>query len=143
LLRTRARSFAHAPSERPSEDPILQQIVGQIASDAFAGEATVLAAADALDRIDAAAGGAGFEAALHEAALLASLAKVTVDELAVRAAGRLLDVGGASATRAGLNLDRHWRNARTIASHNPTAYKAQAIGAHAVNGTKLPTNGFF
>lgn len=103
----------------------------------------MLAAADALDRVDGARGGTGFDAALHEAALLASKAKVAVDELAVRAAGRLLDVGGASATRAGLNLDRHWRNARTVAAHNPTPYKARAIGDHAVNGTKLPANGFF
>jgi alkylation response protein AidB-like acyl-CoA dehydrogenase len=143
LMRGRQRSFTHAPSEKPTDDPILQQIVGQIASDAFAAEATVLAAADALDRVDAARGGAGFDAALHDAALLASKAKVVVDELAVRAAGRLLDVGGASATRAGLNLDRHWRNARTLATHNPTPYKARAIGDHAVNGTPLPDSGFF
>ena len=143
LVRGRKRSFTHAPSERPADDPILQQIVGRVASDAFAAEATVLAAADALDRIDAARGGSDFEAALHEAALLASKAKVIVDELAVRAAGQLLDVGGASATRAGHNFDRHWRNARTLATHNPTPYKARAIGDHAVNGTPLPTSGFF
>jgi alkylation response protein AidB-like acyl-CoA dehydrogenase len=142
LIRGRQRSFSHAPSEKPADDPILQQIVGQIASAAFAAEATVLAAADALDRVDAARGGTGFDA-LHEAALLASKAKVVVDELAVRAAGQLLDVGGASATRAGHNLDRHWRNVRTLASHNPTPYKARAIGDHAVNGTPLPANGFF
>jgi alkylation response protein AidB-like acyl-CoA dehydrogenase len=143
LVRGRRRSFSHAPTERPADDPILQQIVGQIAGDAFAAEATVLAAADALDRVDAARGSQHFEAALHEAALLASKAKVVVDDLVLRAAGKLLDVGGASATRAGQNLDRHWRNARTLAAHNPTPYKASAVGDHAINGTKLPANGFF
>ena len=29
-------------------------------------------------------------------------------------------------------LERHWRNVRTLASHNPTSYKAQALGAYYV-----------
>ena len=41
---------------------------------------------------------------------------------------------GASATDRGLGLDRHWRNARTIASHNPVLYKARNIGDYSVNG---------
>jgi alkylation response protein AidB-like acyl-CoA dehydrogenase len=143
LIRSRKRSFTHAPAALLADDPILQQAIGQIASDAFATETVVLAAADALDRADDARSGSGFDAALHEAALLASQAKVVVDEMAVRAAGRLLDVGGASATRAGQNLDRHWRNARTLATHNPTSYKARSIGDHIVNGTPLPNSGFF
>jgi alkylation response protein AidB-like acyl-CoA dehydrogenase len=145
LVRRRERSYSHAPSERPADDPILQVVVGQIACNAFAAEATVLAAADSLDRLDRARAGdqAGFDAATHEASLQTSKAKVVVDELAVRSAGLLLDVGGASATKQGFNLDRHWRNARTLASHNPGSYKARAIGDHVVNGTPLPLNGFF
>ncbi len=49
LVRRRGRSFYYAPTERPVDDPILQETVGQISSNAFAAEATVLAAADALD----------------------------------------------------------------------------------------------
>jgi alkylation response protein AidB-like acyl-CoA dehydrogenase len=146
LVRRRERSFSHAASERPADDPILQVTVGQIASNAFAAEATVLAAADALDRLDLARGGAdqaAFDAAAHEASLQTSKAKVIVDDLAIRSAGLLLDVGGASATKQSFNLDRHWRNARTLASHNPCGYKARAIGDHAINGTPLPANGFF
>ena len=40
-------------------------------------------------------------------------------------------------------LDRHWRNIRTLASHNPPLYKAQAIGAYHVRGTRLPGSGYF
>src|SRR4051794_23174582 len=40
---------------------------------------------------------------------------------------QLFDVGGASATKKSKNLDRHCRNIRTLASNNPTVYKAQAI----------------
>jgi alkylation response protein AidB-like acyl-CoA dehydrogenase len=55
----------------------------------------------------------------------------------------LFDIGGSSAVKQSANLDRHWRNARTLASHNPTPYKARAVGDYLLNGTLLPTNGFF
>jgi alkylation response protein AidB-like acyl-CoA dehydrogenase len=145
LVRRRDRSYSHAPAERPGDDPILQVTVGQIASNAFAAEATVLAAADSLDALDRARGAdqTAFDTATHEASLQTSKAKVFVDEVTIRSAGLLLDVGGASATKQSLNLDRHWRNARTLASHNPGTYKARAIGDHVINGTPLPVNGFF
>jgi alkylation response protein AidB-like acyl-CoA dehydrogenase len=45
---------------------------------------------------------------------------------------------GASATARPSALDRHWRNARTVASHNPRILKARVVGAHVVNGTPPP-----
>jgi alkylation response protein AidB-like acyl-CoA dehydrogenase len=144
LIHRRQRSFYHATAERPSDDPILQQTIGQIASNAFAAEATVLAAADALDHLDAVRErDEPDDAAALEASLRASKAKVVVDDLTIRSASLLLDVGGASATKHQYNLDRHWRNARTLASHNPGTYKARAIGNHVLNGVPLPASGFF
>jgi alkylation response protein AidB-like acyl-CoA dehydrogenase len=49
LIRSRKRTFYYAPSEVPTDDPVLQQTIGQIASGAFAAETVVLAAAEALD----------------------------------------------------------------------------------------------
>jgi len=144
LVRGRQRPFYYAPAAIPAEDPILQQTVGQIASDAFAAEAVVLAAAEALDVASRArdAGQPTTDLA-RTAAEAAAKAKILVDELVQRGATRLFDVGGASSTRQLFNLDRHWRNARTLASHNPAAYKAAAIGNYAINGTPLPEKGFF
>ena len=89
----------------------------------------VLAAADVQDRIGAAREqGLPSEDLLREGALLAAKAKVIVDDLAIRSASSIYDAGGASSTIRSTNLDRHWRNARTLASHNPTAYKARSIG---------------
>jgi alkylation response protein AidB-like acyl-CoA dehydrogenase len=68
---------------------------------------------------------------------------VVVDELTIRSGSQLFDAGGASATKKADNLDRHWRNARTLASHNPDTHKARAIGDYAINGTPLPAKGFF
>jgi alkylation response protein AidB-like acyl-CoA dehydrogenase len=142
LVQRRARSFYYAPTLRPREDPILQQTVGQISSNAFAAEATVLAAADALDVLSKVTNTEDTGPALN-AALASSKAKIVVDELAIRSGSLLFDAGGASATKKSDNLDRHWRNARTLSSHNPVTYKAQAIGAYEVNGTPLPAKGFF
>jgi alkylation response protein AidB-like acyl-CoA dehydrogenase len=141
----RARSFAWAPTPSAPDDPLLQREIGEIASAAFAAEATVLAAGDALAvAFDAAARGTdpGLELA-HEASLQAAAAKVVVDALGQKAASQIFDVGGASVVRQTHLLDRHWRNIRTLASHNPTSYKAQAIGAYHVRGKRLPGGGYF
>lgn len=144
LVKRRARSFSFAPAEKPADDPILQQAVGEIASAAFAAEAAVLAAADALDRAVASrVDGAPDRDAAHEGALAAAKAKVIVDELAIRAGSRIFDVGGATSTKSSANLDRHWRNARTLATHNPASYKARGVGQYLVTGAKLPLTGFF
>ncbi|MCP6757987.1 MAG: acyl-CoA dehydrogenase [Fischerella sp. CENA71] len=145
LVHKRPRTFYHAVTEQAADDPLLQQTVGQIAANAFAAEAIVLAAADALDRLPAAqAQGEESETTVALAASLsAAKAKLIVDELALRSATLLFEVGGASTTKKSSNLDRHWRNARTLASHNPSHFKARAIGDYEINGTPLPTRGFF
>ncbi|HEY4095799.1 MAG TPA: acyl-CoA dehydrogenase family protein [Baekduia sp.] len=136
VVRTRTRTFSHGSGELPQSDPLLQHIVGQIDANAFGAEAVVLAAAEALDRaVDV--------ATQHEAAVLAARAQVIVSDLAPRSAELLFSVGGASATSREANLDRHWRNARTLASHNPAIYKARALGDLLINEQPLPTNGFF
>jgi alkylation response protein AidB-like acyl-CoA dehydrogenase len=144
LVRGRGRTYAHAAGDTPAADPLLQQVVGQLASQALACEALVLAAAEAQEAAfnRAAAGTADFDLA-HRGSLLAAQAKVVVDELASRAAAQLFDVGGSSAIKQSADLDRHWRNIRTLASHNPVLYKARAIGDYLINGTSLPSNGFF
>jgi alkylation response protein AidB-like acyl-CoA dehydrogenase len=145
LVRSRKRTFYYAPSEVPTDDPVLQQTIGQIASGAFAAETVVLAAAEALDAATDAfdAGAPDANEAAHRAALLSAKAKIVADEFAIRAGSLLFDVGGASATKKATNFDRHWRNARTLSSHNPTTYKARSIGQHVISGTPLPAKGFF
>ncbi len=104
----------------------------------------MLAAADAFDVISRARDAGRDDSELaHAASLAAAQVKVVVDEFAIRSGSLIFDVGGASATKRTLNLDRHWRNARTLASHNPDSYKAMAIGAHVVSGALLPDKGFF
>lgn len=144
LVRRRVRNFSHAASERPADDPQVLQVVGEMAADAFAAEATVLAAAQVLQvASDSSVDGIPTLAAMHEAQLACACAKVAIDRFSYAATARLFDAGGASATQAPYNLDRHWRNARTISTHNPTFLKATALGDYEVNGTPPPHNGYF
>ena len=53
--------------------------------------------------------------------------------LVLEATSLLFEVGGASATSQVRRLDRHWRNARTLASHNPAIYRERALGDFYLN----------
>jgi alkylation response protein AidB-like acyl-CoA dehydrogenase len=144
LLRSRGRNYYHAVAATPAEDPLLQETLGRLAATAYVAEASVLRAAEALERAyDSALAGTPDPDLFREASLRAAKSKVVIDELALTAATRLFDVGGASAAKQSARLDRHWRNIRTISSHNPVAYKARAIGDHTLNGAPLPTAAFF
>ena len=144
LVHGRSRSYYHAPAEHPAQDVILQETLGYISANAYVAEAAVLAAADRLEGAWAAiqAGTPDLDLSLA-AALAAAKAKVAVDEIAQRTSSMLFDVGGATAARQSKQLDRHWRNIRTLASHNPRSYKAKWIGDHELNGTPLPTGAYF
>ncbi len=147
LLRSRSgsRVFYYAPAEDATRDPLLLTLLGERLAEAFATRAVVLEAADVLDGAAQAflTGVADTLPAVEAAALAAAKAKVVVDAMAQRAASALFDVAGASATLRDLNLDRHWRNLRTVASHNPAIYKAMVIGDHDANGTPVPAMGLF
>jgi alkylation response protein AidB-like acyl-CoA dehydrogenase len=142
--RRRTRVFTHGSADTVAGDPLVQQVVGEISSSAFAVEAIVLRAAEAIGVATASTVDGVADAGLTEAASLrAAQAKVAVEEIAFRATTQLFEIGGASATKREHDLDRHWRNARMIASHNPTIYKARAIGDVEINGADLPPSWFF
>ncbi|MFC9355913.1 acyl-CoA dehydrogenase family protein [Rhodococcus sp. NPDC057014] len=144
LIRGRKRSFVFAAAEEPRHDPQLLEVVGTLSAAAFAAESVVRVAAAAQDVAADAARTSGVDARLEQdAAVLAAKVKVSIEDVALRAATRLFEVGGASATRESAHLDRHWRNLRTLFSHNPTVYKARVIGDLVVNETPLPDTGFF
>ena len=77
------------------------------------------------------------DVALHEEAPKPQ-AQTTISSLALEATASLFDALGASATSLSKSLDRHWRNARTITSHNPRIYKDRVVGDFGVNGTPPP-----
>jgi alkylation response protein AidB-like acyl-CoA dehydrogenase len=145
LVKRRVRNFSHATTpEAATGDRQVLQVVGEIAADAFTARATVLIAAEKIqEAFDSIIDGAPTPAAAAAAQLAAAEAKVAVDRFSYATAAKLFDVGGASATQSIHNLDRHWRNVRTISTHNPTFLKASAVGDHLVNSTEFPANAYF
>lgn len=144
VMKTRDRSFSHAPAPRPVDDPFLQQVVGELAASAFAAESTILIAAEALEDARASVQDGVPDARLSQRASLCSAqAKIHIDRVAAKAADQLFDVGGASSASRKKNLDRHWRAIRTLTLHNPTTYKAQYVGRHLIHGEDFPTNAYF
>ncbi|EOA05834.1 acyl-CoA dehydrogenase [Herbaspirillum frisingense GSF30] len=145
LLSKRKRNYYYAPTPAAADDPILLSALGERDADAFATRAIVLAAAAEANRAYAAlkSNAADADDRLQDAAAAAARAKVVVDRIAHHAATALFDIAGASATLTSANLDRHWRNIRTISTHNPTSHKAFALGNLSANQVRLPTQGFF
>lgn len=135
-VRSRTRTYIHANAALPQDDPQVLDVVGRISTSAFAVRATTLAAAARLDEAvaTAAPGDALDKPALDAAENAVYQAQVHAVDQVPAAATLLFEVGGASATFRERALDRHWRNARVVASHNPAIYKARAIGDYAVAG---------
>ncbi|MEV6521354.1 acyl-CoA dehydrogenase family protein [Longispora sp. NPDC051575] len=139
FAREKARPIRHSTAERSVDDPYVRLSVGEISARAYAAEAVVLAAAGAIDRYWADPGPELLTAASVEVAQAQYLAA----EAALRAGELVFDVGGGSTTAREHNLDRHWRNARTVANHNPRHWKAAVVGAHRLTGAEPPTSGLF
>lgn len=144
LLESRERNFSHAVAERPVDDPLLQRQLGELASTAYVARAAVLDAAAIIGAAtDSALDGVPDATLAQEAQLAVAKVKVHLDRVAPDAATRLLELGGASAASRTRNLDRHWRNIRTITLHNPVAYKARVVGENLLHGTPVPANAYF
>lgn len=114
------------------EDSVIQIDIGRVSAQVYAAEATLARAARALDASDASPG----DTALAQAATTQTFqAQAAITPLVLDSTSRVLDAVGASATGADLGLDRHWRNARIIASHNPIRYRERNLGAFTLTGT--------
>lgn len=137
----RRRIFSHGNAPLVRNDPQIQQVVGEIAARAYAAEAIAIRAAEPAQRAYEARFGpdaAAERAANIDAEIESAKGQIVVAGLVLGAATDLFDTLGASSAREGLALDRHWRNARTVATHNPTVYKARIVGDWAINGTEPP-----
>lgn len=139
--RTRSRVYSHGNSERWNEDPQILAVIGRAASQVYAAEAAAVRAAEPAQRAYETRFGADREAerqANIDAELESAKAQVAIAELVLAATSDLFNALGASATAERKQLDRHWRNARTAASHNPLVFKARIVGDYVVNGAEPP-----
>jgi alkylation response protein AidB-like acyl-CoA dehydrogenase len=136
-LRARKRNYRHELTKVPTGDPQLLQVLGRISALSFGAHAALDRASTTLDDIVAARLGGADEAALQallvKTSIATSQAQIVIIDAALEATTIVFDALGASGTYESLRLDRHWRNARTLASHNPRIYKERIIGDWLVN----------
>ncbi|WP_421014727.1 acyl-CoA dehydrogenase family protein [Glutamicibacter creatinolyticus] len=138
LVAARTRTFNTGSGALFRDDAQIQELVGRLAANVFAAESIVITAARELDAAHDAALGLDEQQAYLRAELAVQQAHVATPKLVLDATSELFDVTGASAVSTSKSLDRYWRNARTVATHNPVAFKARSVGDYFINGT-IPT----
>ncbi|MFC7675572.1 acyl-CoA dehydrogenase family protein [Mycolicibacterium sp. GCM10028919] len=142
-LTARSRNYPQGLTEIPSDDAQLLQVIGQVSAYAFAADAALARSSRTLDDV-AVARAEGRDEHVDRLVLDAEVA-VTQAQLVIIAAAldattEVFDALGASGVSEEFGLDRHWRNARTLASHNPRVYKARILGDWIVNGKSPVSN---
>lgn len=137
FVRTHSRPWTEAGVERAADDPLTIQRFGELEIQIRAAEALLRTAGAALD--DAAADLTDTTAA--GASVAVATVKAFAEPAALAAANAVFELSGTRAAADGLNLHRHWRNARTHTLHDPMRWKVQHIGRHALGGTPPPRHG--
>ena len=140
-VRYRPRIYSTGNAGHVSQDVQIQQVVGQISALVYAAEATAIRATHPAQRAYEARFRDDVDAerqANIDAEIESAQGQIVISELVLRAATDLFNALGASAASSAKALDRHWRNARTVASHNPIVYKSKIVGDWRINGTEPP-----
>jgi alkylation response protein AidB-like acyl-CoA dehydrogenase len=142
FLRTKARPFFEATragwAETAATDPHTIHRFGRLAIQVAAAEALLASAAATLAEVTRFPSGA--EAAARGSIAVAE-AKAFASDTAVEVASDLFSLAGASAADEKYDLSRHWRNARTHASHDPVDWKYHHVGNYLLNDALPPNHG--
>jgi SfnB family sulfur acquisition oxidoreductase len=142
FVRTRARPFFEATragwAEVAAADPHTIHRFGRLATQVSAAEALLAAAAATLEEVGRVPRDAG---AAARGSIAVAEAKAFASDVAVEVASDLFALAGASAADERLDLSRHWRNARTHASHDPVDWKYHHVGNFRLNRVLPPNHG--
>ena len=142
FVRTRARPFFEATragwAEAAAADPHTIHRFGQLATQVRAAEALLASAAAELEEVGRVPRDA--EAAARGSIAVAE-AKAFASDVASGVASDLFALAGASAADERHDLSRHWRNARTHASHDPVDWKYHHVGNFRLNHVPPPNHG--
>jgi SfnB family sulfur acquisition oxidoreductase len=142
FVRTRARPFFEATragwAASAAADPHTIHRFGRLATGVRAAEALLAAAAAELEAVGRVPRDA--EAAARGSIAVAE-AKAFASDVATSVASDLFALAGASAADERHDLSRHWRNARTHASHDPVDWKYHHVGNFRLNHVFPPNHG--
>ena len=142
VRQTKARPFFEATrsgwADTAASDPHTIHRFGRLATQVAAAEALLASAAATLAEVTR------FPADAEEAArgsIAVAEAKAFASDTAVEVASDLFSLAGASAADERYDLSRHWRNARTHASHDPVDWKYHHVGNYLLNDALPPNHG--
>lgn len=137
FVRAKTRTFGVPGTSDVAADPLVQRVVGRVSALSFALDAILENVSIALETAHARwlAGEREDDSVFVAADIAAYRGQIAAIDLVIEAAGLFFEVGGASATQEHRRLDRHWRNARVIASHNPAIQRERALGEYFLLGT--------
>jgi len=142
FVRTRARPFFEAQragwADTAGEDPHTITRFGRLATRVRAAEALLADAAAIQQEIGRRPAD---ELAAARGSIAIAQAKTFASEAAVEVASDLFSLTGASAADERHDLSRHWRNARTHASHDPVDWKYHHVGNFLLNDALPPNHG--
>ena len=133
-VKSHARPWIDSGLEKASDDPYTIANIGELKIKLRAAEAVLDLAGDAIDEAIVETN----EETVAQATLLVAEAKVLTTEIAILASNKLFELSGARSTLQQLNLDRHWRNARTHTLHDPVRWKYNIVGNYYLNGVLPP-----
>ena len=137
FVTTKSRPYPDAGVTRAADDPLIVHAFGEMELAVRGGEQLLAAAARAIDEAN--------EQLNEESAAAASLAvaaaRAATTDTSVMVSSRLFEVAGTRSALEGLNLNRHWRNARTHTLHDPASWKVQHLGRYALEGILPPNHG--
>jgi SfnB family sulfur acquisition oxidoreductase len=142
FLTTKARPFFEATragwAETAATDPHTIHRFGRLATQVAAAESLLASAAATQAEVTRFPRDA--EAAARGSIAIAE-AKAFASDTAVEVASDLFALAGASAADERYDLSRHWRNARTHASHDPVDWKYHHVGNYLLNDALPPNHG--
>lgn len=140
-VQKRERIFSHGNADLVRNDPQILQVIGKASAQAYASESITQKTAEALQKAYL----SHFTEsdikqlqANNYAELESAQGQVVISDLVLALTSNLFNTLGASASTTSKQLDRFWRNARVVSSHNPLIYKEKVIGDWEVNREPLP-----
>lgn len=139
FVRDHSRPWIDSKVTQASEDPLTINEMGHLQVALHAAEAMIERAARLIDTTPPVS--TPQEAAL--VSLAVAEAKILSTEIALDATNKLFELAGTQSVSAELDLDRHWRNARTLTLYDPVRWKYHAIGNYYLNDVLPPHHLYF
>lgn len=133
-VRHSARPWIDSGLDQASQDPYTISNIGELKIKLRAAEAVLDLAGLAIDHTLQ----NPTEDNVVEASIVTAESKVLTTEIALLAANKLFELSGTRSTLSELNLDRHWRDARTHTLHDPVRWKLNIVGNYYLNEIPPP-----